>query len=162
MKIYKLPQLAELNPEGEFLLGPDEISTKAVYLLYGRMRPKETSRKLAPIDGHEQIICVIKGNIRAKCGKASFHVSAGEAFHSSSPLVLDNMGDVEAIYIAAGGRSEAASAAVHKEEPAKETPVQPTAVPFLKPEPDDDFEITSDDSPEDEIEGELKEGTSDE
>lgn len=153
MKIYKLPQLAEMSPEGSFFLGPEEIHSGAVYLLYGRLRPKESSKKFTPREGHEEIVCVIKGNLKIKCGKSSFSVGTGEAFHckEAQTLLVDNLDDEEAIFIAAGGTSSKVPEALKPQEEQK--PQEEKAAEPVK-EAEDDFEITSDD-PEEEFEGKI-------
>lgn len=145
MKIYKLPQLADQNPDGEFTLGPDELSTNAVYLLYGRLLPKG-SKKIAPKEGHEDIVFVLKGLVKVRCGKSTFGVGAGEAFHSSGEITLDNAGAEEAAYIIAGGRSSGVPGTA-KKEPSRED-VKPEEQAAAKEDEDGGFEITRDDSPE--------------
>lgn len=144
MKIFKLPQLAELSENGEYCLGPEELNT-SVYLLYGRLRPNEASRKIAAQAGSEEIICVVKGSIRVRCGKTSFSASSGEAFLlKDQTFYLDNLGDDEAIYIAAGGKAEARGYVKIPKEPLKETPAIKAAQTAEAPS-EDDFEITQDD-----------------
>ncbi len=106
MKIYKLPQLADAGPGNEFRLGPD-LDTDSVYLLYGRLRPGETARRIVTAEGAEEIICVIKGTVKVLHGNSTFTVTAGEAFVSRKPqtFTLDNAGPDEAIYISAGARA---------------------------------------------------------
>ncbi|MDP2688488.1 MAG: hypothetical protein Q8P48_00105 [Deltaproteobacteria bacterium] len=143
MKIYNLPRLAETSPNGEYRLGPAEADTGSVYILYGRLRPGEADHKLALPEGHEEIICVIKGEITVSCGKKSFTVSAGEAFNPgpAKTLSLDNAAEGEAIYISARGcpaRGEA------KPEPAGKP--SPETQPRARDEKaeEDEFEITND------------------
>lgn len=152
MKIYKLPQLSD-NPENEYCLGPEELGS-SVYLTYGRLRPKETAKKVSPAEGGEEIICVLKGSIRVKSGKTSFSVTAGEAFHSkeAQAFLFDNLTDEEAIYIAAGGASFR-SKALAKPEPQAVKAETHIVEPKMAME-EDEFEITSDDSPDEEDKGE--------
>ncbi|MBI5902945.1 MAG: hypothetical protein HZB84_05625 [Deltaproteobacteria bacterium] len=105
MKIYKLPKLAELRPDGAYRVGSEDAGAGAVYLVYGRLRPKEASKKITTAEGCEEIICVVKGNMRVRCGKAAFTVNSGEAFRSAAgqTFLLDNLDDEESIFIAAGG-----------------------------------------------------------
>lgn len=146
MKIYKLPQLAELNPNNEYSLGPGELGG-SIYLTYGRLRPRETSKSLSPGAGREEIICIIKGSIRVKSGKTSFTVGAGEAFHSKEAQVflLDNLGDEEAVYIAAGGVSPTV---LTPDADKPEARAEEAETPAAKVD-EDEYEITMDDSPED-------------
>lgn len=145
MKIYKLPQLAELNPNNEYSLGPGELGG-SVYLTYGRLRPKETSKRLSPGEGREEIICIIKGSIRIKSGKTSFTVGAGEAFHSKEAQVflLDNLGDEEAVYISAGSASPRVVTTVADKPEGKTEEAETVAETE-----GEEYEITMDDSPED-------------
>ena len=149
MKIYRLPLLAELNPNSECSLGPDEIGG-TVYLTYGRLRPKETSKSLSPGAGREEIICVLKGSIRVNSGKTSFTIGAGEAFHSKEAQVflLDNVGDDEAVYIATGAVSPPASQA-DAVKPESRTEEAETVAGALDVE---EYEISMDDGPGDEEE----------
>ena len=152
MKIYKLPVLAESSSEGVYFLGPEDIKSQAVYLLYGRLRPKETGRAATPKDGCEEIVYLVKGSMRVRCGKSSFSVSAGEAFHYGGTYYLDNPGEEEAVYIAAGGgnanrrmkESPAEASAPHPAQ-AQETPGDYAAA---KEPADNDFIITRDDAGE--------------
>ncbi len=146
MKIYKLPQLAELNPNNEYSLGPGELGG-TVYLTYGRLRPRETSKRLSPGKGREEIICILKGSVRIKSGKTSFTVGAGEAFHSKDAQVflLDNLGDEEAVYIAAGGVSPTEVLTPDADKPEDKTEEAETVAETEGEE----YEITMDDSPED-------------
>lgn len=107
MKIFKLPQLAELSDNGEYLLSRQDLGSSSAYMLYGRLRPKEAARKVTTEDGNEEIIFMLKGAMRVKSGKSTFTVSAGEAFLSkeAQPFYLDNPGEEEAIYVAAGSRA---------------------------------------------------------
>ena len=109
MKIYKLPQLADMDPGGEYCLSSEDIKSNAVYLYYGRLRPGEKSRRLTAQEGHEEIIYIIKGTLRAKHGKTVFQASAGEAFHCAAEMLIDNPNEDEVIYLAAGGRTDTAT-----------------------------------------------------
>ena len=104
MKIFKLPKLADAD--GSFCLGKRELGTEAVYMLYTRLRHGEEPKKISPAAGAEEIIFVIKGNIRVKCAKTDFFVGPGEAFHSkeAASFHIENIGSDDAIFISAGGR----------------------------------------------------------
>ncbi len=119
MKIYKLPELTDASPTNEYCLGLKDLNTHSVYLLHGRLRPGETGRKISPGRGHEEILFVVKGSITVRSDKYTFPVSAGEAFHAKGEetFFLDNPGNSEAVYIAAGGHS---SNSRHGEEGAGE------------------------------------------
>lgn len=142
MKIYRLPQLAESTPEGTYCLGFEDLNTCSVYMLYGRLRPNETAHKVVPAEGTEEIICVIKGSLKVKTGRSTFSVLAGEAFHlkESETVILDNTGDEEAVFIAAGGRCRSGTPLQDKKEPKQETAA--VVETPLKEEPE--FTITRD------------------
>lgn len=153
MKIYKLPKLAELQPDGAYRLGSEDIDTDAVYLVYGRLRPKETSKKITTAEGREEIICVFKGNIKVGAGKASFTVNSGEAFHSTGgqTFLLDNLDDEESIFIAAGARAaikEGVKTPV-KTPPATDKPVEleTCGMTGSSAEEEAEFDIIKDDTP---------------
>lgn len=106
MKIYNLHRLADSSPDGAYLLGPKELHSETVELLYGRLRPKETGHSHATPAGVEEIICVIKGSMLVNHAKSAFTVCTGEAFLSKerTGLTFANPGDSETIYISAIGR----------------------------------------------------------
>lgn len=153
MKIYNLPALADATPNGEYVLGPDEAQTSGAYIVYGRLRPGQTGHRVSKDHGHEEIICVVKGELKVRCGKKNFDVSAGEAFNpgAGAELTMDNTGPGEAIFISARSR---ACASGEKDEPArKETAPSGAEEPATQPEPDEthhdepdenEFEITND------------------
>ncbi len=146
MKIYRLPTLAEASPNGEYRLGPEEAQTGSAYVVYGRLRPGQTGHRLVLDEGHEEIVCVVKGTMTVSCGKKSFTVSAGEAFNpgSGNEVAMDNAGQSEAIFISARSRG---CAPTHKAAPAQrpaapEPPEAPRAAPA-----ESEFEITNDGVP---------------
>lgn len=146
MKIYRLPTLAEASRNGEYRLGPEEAQTGSAYVVYGRLRPGQTGHRLVLDEGHEEIICVVKGTMTVSCGKKSFTVSAGEAFNpgSGNEVAMDNAGQSEAIFISARSRG---CAPTHKAAPAHrpaapEPPEAPRAAPA-----ESEFEITNDGVP---------------
>ncbi len=156
MKIYKMPQLAEMSPEGDYCLGSKDLESDAVYLYYGRLRPGEKGRTLKAAEGYEEIVYIIKGGLTVRHGRTIFQASAGEAFHCIDEVLIDNPNDDETVYIAAGGRGrEALKDPVKKaneQDPAEESPgtaEEPAAAPAAPPEdPEaedaDDFIITND------------------
>lgn len=105
MKIYNLPRLCEPSGNGVYRLGPDELKTGAVELLYARLGPKETGRAHSTPTGKAEIICVIKGAMRVERAGSAFTVSAGEAFFScaGSAFTVSNPSESEAAYISAAG-----------------------------------------------------------
>ncbi len=156
MKVYRLPQLVESSQSGEYFLGCGDLSASPAYIRYGRLRPRENGRAVAPPDGSEEIIYIIKGAVTARRGKGSFSLSSGEAFFLNCPFILDNGSDEEAIYIIAGGNGRAA-ASTEKKKDVQAGPSEPRPNPCDEPVKEEDngsdFEITMDD------EKEVKEGT---
>ncbi len=104
MKIFRLPQLAELNEDGSYCLTSQELSTGSVYLRYFRLRPGEQGRNLKTPEGSEEVIYAAKGELTVRCGKSVFSIKAGEAFHPNARegITLDNPNASEAVCIAAG------------------------------------------------------------
>lgn len=152
MKIYKLPTLADASPNGEYCLGPEEAQTSSAYVVYGRLRPGQTGHRLALHDGHEEIICVVKGTMRVRCGKKSFEVSAGEAFNpgTGADVSMDNTGQCEAIFISAravacapAGRAAAPQRPAAPQAPEPPRPPRPEQAAHAEPA-QSEFEITND------------------
>ncbi len=154
MKIYKMPQLAEMSPEGDYCLGVKDLESDAVYLCYGRLRPGEKGRTLKAAEGYEEIIYIIKGGLMVKSGKTNFQAGAGEAFHYIGEVFIDNPNDDETVYLTAGGGGrEALKDPVkepHEQDPAEEgagTAEEPKASSSAAPpeaEDADEFVITKD------------------
>lgn len=154
MKIYKMPQLAEMSPEGDYCLGVKDLASDAVYLYYGRLRPGEKGRTLKAAEGYEEIVYIIKGGLTVRHGRTIFQACAGEAFHCIDEVLIDNPNDDETIYIAAGGRGPGALKDPVKkapdQDPAEEEPGTaeedaPVAAPEEpEAEEDDGFIITND------------------
>ncbi|HEY4707335.1 MAG TPA: cupin domain-containing protein [Thermodesulfobacteriota bacterium] len=150
MKIYRLPQLAEANPEGTYMLDGHELNSSSVHMLYGKIRPGEAPKKLSPAEGSDEIIFVLKGSLRVRCGKTAAAIGPGEAFHlkSTDAYFIENTGNIEAAYIAAGGSSTNGVKAVEKQ--AAPAP-QEAALQEEKPvvvEEETEFIITRDNSTE--------------
>ncbi|OGQ59246.1 MAG: hypothetical protein A3J24_10230 [Deltaproteobacteria bacterium RIFCSPLOWO2_02_FULL_53_8] len=148
MKIYNLNRLAEPSPDGTYRLGPKDLHTEAVELLYGRLRPKETGRIHTTPIGIEEIICVVKGSMHVNCAKSAFTVCTGEAFLSKEggSLTFTNTGESETIYITTSGRLSCAHPAarpIKPPAPQAGIPAATTAEPIVDaPE----YDITRDDS----------------
>lgn len=147
MKIFKLPKLAESTADGSFCLGKGELGSDAVYMLYTRLRHGEEPKKVTPAAGAEEILFVIKGNIRVRCAKTDFFVGPGEAFHSKegASFHIENIGSDDAIFISAGGRGGTKAA----------KPVETPSAPVVeeketeeeKKEEEQEFFITREDEP---------------
>lgn len=157
MKIYQLPQLADSTPDSVYHLdrSDEEFKATGAYLIYARMRPGETGRELTTHGNLEEIIYIVKGKLSIRKGKSSFPVSAGEAFVTSEPLLLDNPGSEEAVYIAVGANTETPKPTVIKQGSALQTTPNQT-IPEVKntapqntalTQQDDELEITTEDAP---------------
>lgn len=107
MKIYKLPTLSENDNSKEYCLGCDDLDTNAVYILYGRLARNEPGRVVAPIEGYEAILYLLKGEIRVTKEGSDFTISEGEAFHikNNENVTLENLRDTESVYILSGGNA---------------------------------------------------------
>lgn len=107
MKIYKLPALSQNDDGKQYCLGCDDLDTQAVYILYGRLSPNESNREVGPLEGHEAILYLIKGEIKVTRGGVDFTISDGEAFHikDTESVILGNLSEKESTYIMAGGNS---------------------------------------------------------
>lgn len=105
MKIYKLPQLTDLTSKGEYCLSNEgEGSRSGPFIVYGKLRPNEQGRCLAPKAG--QIFYGARGHIRVRHDRSDFMIGEGEAFHlKGTAIILDNAGSSEAAYIIAGENS---------------------------------------------------------
>jgi redox-sensitive bicupin YhaK (pirin superfamily) len=77
------------------------------YMIYGILKPKEKGRLVMPGAGHEEIVLVVKGNLKVT-GYYSGSVEEGSAFHikDEQECFLENPSKIEAVYIIAGGHSK--------------------------------------------------------
>lgn len=83
------------------------VASHACYMIYGILKPKEKGRLVNPGVGHEEIVLVVTGNLKVT-GYYSGSVEEGSAFHikDEQKCFLENLGEIEAVYIIAGGHSE--------------------------------------------------------
>jgi len=123
MKIYRLPELADLNPGGDFLLGAEELGTDAISILYGRISHGGPPRRVSAGDGRHAVLFVISGQMSVALNRHTFEVSGGEAFaiNGTDEVCLENSGERESVYVlTSSGRSA--------EAPAGERAPQPSSV----------------------------------
>jgi len=108
MMIFELKNRATHSTRGEFLLGFQETGSHACYMIYGVLRSKEKARSVKPGPGHEEIVLAMKGDLEMM-GFYSGCLKEGFALHleEDQECFLENRGESEAIYIIAGGHSEA-------------------------------------------------------
>jgi hypothetical protein len=112
MKLFDLAALARRAPEGEYVLGAQDLATHACYLIYGVVEPGAAPRRLCPGPGHEEIVCVVSGRLRLE-GRAEVRaeeVAAGQAFHlrGEEELRASAEGAGPAGYVICGGHTPGA------------------------------------------------------
>ncbi|MFQ6135645.1 MAG: hypothetical protein ACE5PM_00490 [Candidatus Hydrothermarchaeales archaeon] len=105
MRVFQLKGAAKSSEAGEYILGLEELHTHAVYLIYGVLHPGEKGRKVHPGRGHEEILCIAKGKLRANSGHETFSMEEGEAIHlhEEDVFYLENDADEVSHYVLAGG-----------------------------------------------------------
>lgn len=108
MRTYNVSDLAQ-NNECEYVLGSTDLKTHACYLVYGVLKLDEKERLIKAGKGHEEIVCLISGEVLLKGDKETFNLKQGQAFHikGDETYLMDNAGSVDAVYVIAGGHSEA-------------------------------------------------------
>jgi hypothetical protein len=107
MEIYNVRDLAE-KEHGEYILGSAVLKTHACYLVYGVLKQKEKERIVNPGNGHEEIFCLVSGEVLLRGDSAPFTLKPGQAFHirGKDSLSMENSGTGDAVYLIAGGHSE--------------------------------------------------------
>ncbi|RME81954.1 MAG: hypothetical protein D6775_12235 [Caldilineae bacterium] len=109
MKVFPLSE--RVDRTGEVALGPDESGTLTTYLIYGKLAPGETGRRLRPGEGREEILFVIEGTVRLEgAGRSDITCHSGwaVALPEGSDLWLSNLTSRPAQYVIAGGFTEPA------------------------------------------------------
>jgi hypothetical protein len=108
VRTFELKNRAIHSTRGEFLLGFQETGSHACYMIYGVLKSKEKARPVKPGPGHEEIVLATKGDLEVT-GFYSGSLKEGFALHleGDQECFLENRGESEAIYIIAGGHSEA-------------------------------------------------------
>ncbi len=104
MKVFDIKALAD-DANGEYVLGLKDLQTHAVYLIYGLLGPGEGGRKLYPGKGHEEILCVVHGDVVIDANGETHSLKAGDAIHlrDDDEFYLKNSGEETAYYVLAGG-----------------------------------------------------------
>ena len=107
MKSFELKNKALNTEKGEYIFGIDDTGSHACYMIYGILKPKEKRRLIKPGKGHEEIVLAAKGILKVT-GYYSGNLKEGSAFHIAGEheCFLENTGDLNAVYIIAGGHSE--------------------------------------------------------
>jgi hypothetical protein len=108
MKIFEVKKRALSSEKGEFLLGFRETGSHACYMIYGVLKPEEKARRVKPGPGHEEIVLAMKGDLEVT-GYDAGSLKEGSAFliKGEEECILENRSESDAIYIIAGGHSEA-------------------------------------------------------
>lgn len=104
MKLIELKET--LYRPGEYLVGVAQTHSHACYLIYGTLNPGE-ERELSPGAGHEEIFCLIHGELVVSEGDDEQGVKQGQCFHLAGEvkvILKNNLGET-AIYVLAGGHS---------------------------------------------------------
>ena len=106
MNIYDVSDLA-LNSGGEYVLGSEDLKTHACYLIYGVLNPDENGRLIKPGKGHEEIVCLIRGEVLLRGDNKTIRLKGGQAFHlrGEETFYMDNNGNEKAVYVISGGHS---------------------------------------------------------
>lgn len=91
---------------GEYVLGVKDTGTSACYMIYGKLMPGQEGSLIKPGRGHEELL-LCQGGELVVSGAFEGVLRAGEAFHvvGEAECFLRNPGDVEAVYVVAGGHS---------------------------------------------------------
>lgn len=107
MNIYNVLDLA-LNNKGEYVLGSADLKSHACYLVYGILKSGETGRTIKHGKGHEEIICLVQGEVLLRGEAESFNLKQGQAFHlkGEEAFFMDNNENSDAVYVISGGHSE--------------------------------------------------------
>lgn len=107
MQTFNLKTLAENEEKGEYVLGLKDLQTHAVYMIYGVLEAGEKDRKLHPGKGHEEILCIIKGDVELSSQNKTLTIGEGEAIHLKEDDIcyIENKSDKSSHYILAGGHN---------------------------------------------------------
>ncbi len=110
MEIYDISELA-LKNNGEYVLGSSDLNTHACYFIYGVLDQDEKGRLIRPGKGHEEIVCLISGDILLHGESETFSLKQGQAFYlkGEETYLMDNTGKHKAVYVISGGHSSGVS-----------------------------------------------------
>ena len=108
MRIFEVKNNCIHSKKGECLIGARETRSHACYMIYGILKSKEKARSVKPGPGHEEIILAMKGDLKVS-GFYSGDLKEGVALYleGEQECFLENQGESEALYIIAGGHTEA-------------------------------------------------------
>lgn len=107
MKILNLKEQIQQMHTGEFIIGSELTASHACYMIYGVLNPFERDRIIKPGKGHEEIVLILKGEVRVT-GIWEGILTEGQAIHvvEEESLYFENLSGEKAIYIIAGGHSQ--------------------------------------------------------
>jgi hypothetical protein len=105
MKSINLKILAA-DDRGEYVFGSADTGSHACYMIYGTMKPGEKGREVRPGRGHEEMVLAARGSFSVT-GDIAGTLEEGAVFHlaGEQTCFLENRGDIDAVYIIAGGHS---------------------------------------------------------
>ena len=105
-KIFEVSDMARKS-DGEYVLGSEDLKTHACYLVYGSLAPLEKGRTLRPGAGHEEIVCLVSGEVILRGQAGDFMLKAGQAFHLSGEesYTMENAYPGSSVYVISGGHS---------------------------------------------------------
>ncbi len=104
MKIINIQD--NLLRKGEFIAGSEATGTHACYLIYGVLEPGE-ERVISPGPGHEEIYCIIKGEVEVNNENEEFFLSKGQCIYLvGRERVTFKAPEKTVIYVVSGGHSE--------------------------------------------------------
>ncbi len=109
MKIYKLKELSDSEPSGEYTFRPP--GDTGLSITYLRFRETNEKKDLNPTDGFKGIAYVLKGEIKVTAGSREtnfsdeFSVTSGEAFELDGNLDIfgENLSTGESVMILTSG-----------------------------------------------------------
>jgi len=106
MKAFEVA--GKVADSGEYILGSRETGSHACYLIYGMLKPGEQGRELKPGHGHEEIVLALQGDLQI-AGPEPRTLHHGQAMHlkGEETLTVGNNGKIDAVYVIAGGHSDA-------------------------------------------------------
>lgn len=107
--VKPIVMLERVDRSGESALGPEEAGTLSTYLIYGKLAPNESGRRLRPGQGREEILFVIDGRVRLE-GASFQEITCGAGTAVSLPegsdCWLSNLTTSIVQYVIAGGFTE--------------------------------------------------------
>jgi hypothetical protein len=106
MKKIDVCNRAVSSENGEYVLGLEDTGSHACYLIYGVLKPREKGRAIKPGKGHEEIVLAMQGDLFLS-GDMTGRLEQGHAYHiaGEKTIYLENVGNMEAVYIISGGHS---------------------------------------------------------